>query len=225
MNTNDPIVIIVFIAIGVAITIGVMKLWPRLTTNLPAQPPVILPPLVPNTPTLPSTPVIISPPPQLASSINPVTILLIVVLGVMFFFPMRKPSPGPGPEPIPDTILDLYSPFAQGPNRVKAASDAATFGRLCGKIAEGVEFDGQLPDPRLTKGVSLDILRRDYVFSLFRGRQLRLDYPLLPTVVGAYLDKTIGKSFGGPLTADNRAKFIAAYKELERAAIYAAKKL
>lgn len=121
------------------------------------------------------------------------------------------------PTPAPGTVgkLDLRGLFT-GPT---AAEDAVALAGLCDALAQYVQDDGDREKPRLTTGWQVADLRS-------AARDVRLDgetfgarQPAVRDAVKAYLDRPeiLGKS-GGPLGPQERAKWIAAFRDIARAA-------
>ena len=140
-------------------------------------------------------------------------LLIISVLFGLWYFMHQADTPKPTPAPEPPGELDLTGAFVGE----TAASDAAIVSALAGELADVIEFDQEQPEPLLTTGIRLDELRR-------RSREFRCDgeclsdrHPVLAQRVGEYLDDKLGNS-GGPVSPDQLSKWVAAYREIERAA-------
>ena len=125
------------------------------------------------------------------------------------------PTPAPAPEP---AALVLRGKFV-GPD---AAADAATTAALLDELASEIEWDGMQREPLLKTGVSFDDLRTRARALRTRGVSLGEKHPRAREEIKAYLDKTAGTS-GGPVTPEGRAAWIAAYREIARAAADAAR--
>jgi hypothetical protein len=69
----------------------------------------------------------------------------------------------------------------------------------------------------LTTGLALDHLRTQARLFRCDGRSLGQVHPELAKRVGEYLDRKLGNA-GGPVGPEQLAKWIAAYREIERAA-------
>lgn len=133
-------------------------------------------------------------------------------------YALRSPAaPQPTPSPSP-TKLDLRGTFV-GPD---AASDAATTAALCGEIANEVEWDGTQPEPLIKTGVAFDELRVRTRLLLCKGESLGEKHPRAREAIEQFLNAAAGTS-GGPLTPEQRAKWVAAYREVARAAEAAAR--
>lgn len=121
----------------------------------------------------------------------------------------------PTPAPEPTAALDLRGLFT-GPT---AADDAAALAALCRELAGYTEADGALEKPRLTTGWQIADLRS-------AARDIRLDgekigdrQPAVRDAVKAYLDRPeiLGRK-GGPLGAQDRAKWVASFRDIAAAA-------
>ncbi len=142
-------------------------------------------------------------------------LLILVVVFVAWWVISNQPGvdkPKPEPKPAPGE-LDLKGAFVGD----TAATDAAIVSALAGELAEVIEFDQTQDEPLLTSGIKLDELRK-------RSREFRCDgeclsdkHPLLAQRVGEYLDEKLGNS-GGPVSSEQLSQWVAAYREIERAA-------
>ena len=159
-----------------------------------------------------------------AQNVRPGTILAVVVLlawlagyrGCYIGF-----SGGTRPVP-PDDAPDLVAAFRQTDNPLEAKEDALTLAALCRSIADTIEYDGHLDEPRLRTGQQLDRLRRWTREYALRGESLGRKYPELPPRLKSYLDKKLGTD-AGPLTPDQRKKWVDAFRKIAEAAEYAAR--
>lgn len=130
----------------------------------------------------------------------------------------RSPAtPTPAPPP-PESPIDLRGKFS-GPD---AAADAATTAALMEELAAELEWDSMQPQPLLRTGVAFDELRVRARLLLCRGVSLGEKHPRARDAIKAYLDSHAGTS-GGPLSPEQRAAWIAAYREIARAAADAAR--
>ena len=127
----------------------------------------------------------------------------------------KKEEPAPAPEPV---TLDLRGTFV-GPD---AAADAATTAALCSELADEVEWDARQPEPLIKSGVAFDELRTRTRLLLVRGESLGEKHPRARAAIEAYLNANAGTS-GGPLTPEGKAKWVAAYREVAKAAEAAAR--
>lgn len=119
----------------------------------------------------------------------------------------------PRPVPQPDNGLVLQGLFT-GPT---ALPDARIVQHLSGEIADCLELDGKAEKPRLSAGVHFDELRTAARAFRCRGESIGVRQPAVSQAVGKFLDEAVGNS-GGPVTPEQRAKWVAAYREIERAA-------
>lgn len=124
----------------------------------------------------------------------------------------------PNPGPMPPHGLVLRGLFV-GQN---AASDAQMLSALTSEIGDCIEYDGTLPSPRLKTGVAFDDLRIAAREARLRGESLGSRQPKVRDAIHNYLDETVGTS-GGPVTPADRAKWVAAMKDISRACADAAK--
>jgi hypothetical protein len=125
------------------------------------------------------------------------------------------------PTPSPDTgPLVLRGTFL-GPS---ASDDASLVGALCHELADEIEFDGTQPEAEryLKSGVAVDELRKASRVLRCRGISIGDRQPQARDIIAAYLDKNVGTD-GGPLTAETRAAWASAYRDIGRAASDAAR--
>lgn len=121
-----------------------------------------------------------------------------------------KPEPAP---PAPAGPLDLRGTFVG----FDAARDAALVAALCGEIADEVEWDGKQAEPLVKTGVAFDELRVRSRILLCRGESLGAKHPLARDAIEVFLNAAAGTS-GGPLTPEQRAAWVTAYREVAAAA-------
>ncbi len=121
----------------------------------------------------------------------------------------------------PKDAPDLVQAFAQSDDPQQAKADALVLAALCRSIADVIEYDGQLDEPRLRTGQQLDRLRRWTREYTLDGVSLGTRYPALPPAVKKYLDDRLGTE-AGPLTSQQRTKWVVAYRKIAEAAEYAA---
>jgi hypothetical protein len=135
----------------------------------------------------------------------------LLVAAAIAFTP-QKTAPAPQPAPVPPDAFSLRGKFV-GPN---AASDAATFSALCDELASCIEYDGQ-HDQRLKTGVAFDELRIAAREMRCKGESIGARQPSVRDAVHKFLDDAVGSS-GGPVTPESRAAWVAALRDLARAA-------
>lgn len=123
------------------------------------------------------------------------------------------------PTPPPSASLVLRGKFSATP---LAASDAQKLAALFGELADQVEWDAAQPDPLIKSGVAFDDLRVRAFDLRLRGESIGQRHPRVREAIKDYLDRTAGTS-GRPLTPEQRATWIAAYREIARAAEEAAR--
>lgn len=123
-----------------------------------------------------------------------------------------EPTPAPGPAPdAPITLVGKFSPTPE------AAADAARMEALFGEIADDLEWDAMEPEPLYKNGVAFDELRVRAFDMRMKGESLGARHPRVRDEIRAYLDRTAGTS-GGPLTPAQKATWVAAFREVKRAA-------
>jgi hypothetical protein len=126
----------------------------------------------------------------------------------------RSPAvPTPAPGPAPDARLVLRGTFV-GPD---ASADAATVSALMDELAAEIEWDGMQPEQLVRTGVAVDDLRQRARELRCRGISLGEKHPRAREAIKSYLDQTAGTS-GGPLTPAQRSAWVAAYRDIARAA-------
>lgn len=136
-----------------------------------------------------------------------------LVAAALWSYTSRTPAT-PSPSPAPDTSgLSLRGMFI-GPD---AARDAALIAALCNELAEEIEWDARQPDPLIKTGVAFDELRVRSRILLCRGESLGSKHPAARDAIEAYLNAVAGTA-GGPLTPEAKARWIAAYRDVARAA-------
>ena len=121
--------------------------------------------------------------------------------------------PEPAPAPTPASEFSLKGKFI-GPT---AAADAGMLSALCGEIAGCLEHDGTLNPPRLSSGVAFDELRVAAREGRMRGESLGARQPHVRDAIHTFLDQAVGTA-GGPVSPEQRARWVAAYREIARAA-------
>lgn len=129
-----------------------------------------------------------------------------------------QPAPAddnPTPETVPSGDLNLAGLFT-GPT---AADDAAALAALCNELAEAVEYDGKQTKPRLLTGWAIADLRATARDIRLKGQTFGDRQPQVRDAVKRYLERPdiLGKG-GGPLGADGRAKWVASFRDIARAA-------
>lgn len=130
---------------------------------------------------------------------------------------MSLPEGSPTPAPLPEGHLSLDGCFT-GPD---GAADAVTLACLAYELADEIEYDAMCDEP-LATGVAFDELRRRARILRCRGESLGEKYPALCERVHKFLTDRLGES-GGPVSPEQRARWVAAYREIGRAAEYVVK--
>lgn len=120
--------------------------------------------------------------------------------------------PAPAPQPSPDGPIVLRGKFSGDP-----AEDAVVISSLFSEIADEMEWDGQQADPFYKSGASMDVLRTRARAMRCRGSKLGDKHPAVRDAIHKYLDESVGVD-GGPLTPEQRSKWISAYRTIARAA-------
>lgn len=172
------------------------------SAGVPALPSIGLPGLAPpGTPTAP------------AAGGVPLMRLLPWVLVAWLAFSQFQKVERPEPAPAPAVGLDLRGKFVGA----EAAADAAITDELMDALADAIEYDATLPEPRLRTGQAFAELRtaaREYRTS---GVRLGDRQPLARDAIAAYLEQTVGTD-GGPVDAAGRARWVKAFREVSAAA-------
>jgi hypothetical protein len=102
-----------------------------------------------------------------------------------------------------------------------ASDDAATVSALCNALGDSIEYDGQ-HDKRLRTGVAFDELRAFAREMKMHGDSIGDRQPRARDAIAKFLDAAVGSS-GGPVTDESRAAWVAAFREIGRAAANVAK--
>lgn len=139
---------------------------------------------------------------------------LLIVAGLAYTTntPDAQPTPSPGGPPGALSLDGLFT----GPT---AATDAAALAALCDELAAAVEFDAMCDKPRLSNGWQIADLRTAAREIRMAGQSIGARQPLVRDAVQRHLDHpdVLGKG-GGPLSPRDRARWIAAFREIARAA-------
>lgn len=137
---------------------------------------------------------------------------LVVAAIAMLPWGSRETPPGPTPEP-DNSLIDMEGLFVSP----TASSDAALVGNLCLELADEIEWDGMQPAPLYTNGVQVDALRKAARILRCRGESIGERQPAARDAIAKYLEENVGVE-GGPLTAPQRSAWVAAFREIGRAA-------
>ena len=122
----------------------------------------------------------------------------------------REPTPAPLPD---NDVINLRGRFI-GPT---ASHDATVLACLTDELGAIVEYDGMQPEPRLRTGAALDDLRICAREIRLRGDSIGARQPRVRDEISRYMTATLGTD-GGPLTPEQRAQWVAAFRTIARAA-------
>lgn len=137
-------------------------------------------------------------------------VALLVAAAIYAYRPAsNEPSP---PVPVPPDAFTLRGKF-QGE---RAAEDAVLLSCLLAELADCIEHDGSLKEPRLRTGVAFDDLRIAAREARMRGESLGARQPQVRDAIHQFLDDAVGPS-GGPVTPERRAAWVSAYRDLSEA--------
>jgi hypothetical protein len=142
-----------------------------------------------------------------------------LLIGAVASFNLGSPvTPAPGPAPVPVGPIDLRGLFT-GPT---GAEDAAVVSALTGELADEIEWDGGQDAPRWKTGVAVDELRQAARELRCRGVSIGARQPAARDAIRVYLEEQVGTA-GGPVTPEQRAKWVAALRDIGREATDAAR--
>lgn len=159
-------------------------------------------------------------PTPLASSAGPPWWLLAIVLIAVLWSLQGRGCSSVVPPPQPPAGPDLVMAFSTNDNRAEAAAHAHLFATICASVAEYLEYDGTRPEPLIKTGVQIDELRRSLRQTRTKGWSFLPRYPGLHGKLEGYLTQQLGSS-GGPIDKEQRAKWVAAMRQLAACAQYA----
>lgn len=140
-----------------------------------------------------------------------------LIILALLFMPGWHGEPTPSPDDTAGPLV-LKGDFI-GPT---ASEDASVVGALCSELAEEIEFDGSQSAPLFRTGVAVDELRRAARSLRCRGVSIGDRQPKARDKIATYLDAKVGTD-GGPLSNEQRTAWVAAYRDIGRAASDAAK--
>jgi hypothetical protein len=143
---------------------------------------------------------------------------LALAAGALLSYLSNAGSRAPTPAPLPENDVQLRGRFI-GPT---ASADAATLSALTDELGAVVEYDGMQPEPRLRTGAALDDLRMCAREIRLRGDSLGARQPKVRAEIDRYMTDTLGTD-GGPITPEQRAQWVAAFRTIARAAADAAR--
>jgi hypothetical protein len=147
--------------------------------------------------------------PQFGPRRSPAAALLVVALVSWVGQPGDR-APSPAPDGGPLVLRGMF----RGPT---AAEDAATIAALTEELAAEIEWDGMQAEPFLKTGISVDTLRDRARELRCRGISIGARQPAARDAIAAYLEQAVGKS-GGPISPEQRARWITAFRDIARAA-------
>jgi hypothetical protein len=145
-------------------------------------------------------------------SVRHVAAVLLLVAALVYWQRAQPDGPAPIP-PAPAGPLDLRGMFV-GPS---AAADAVLVGALCGELADELQWDGTQDDPFFRTGISIDELRQRARELRCRGESIGSRQPAARDAIASHLERAVGTS-GGPITPEQRAAWVTAFRDIERAA-------
>lgn len=126
---------------------------------------------------------------------------------------VNRDQAAPAPAPPDPAGLVLRGTFV-GPD---ASADAAVAAAYFDELASELEWDAGQAEPLFKTGIACDELRRRTRLLLCRGVSLGDKHPRAREAIKSYLDRTAGTS-GGPLTPEQRSRWVAAFRDIARAA-------
>ena len=137
-------------------------------------------------------------------------LLVALAFALMPHFQGSAPVPTPAPDAGP---LSLKGSFV-GPS---ASEDASVIGAMCLELADEIEWDGMQTQPFYKTGIAIDELRK--VARQFRCRGISIGdrQPAAHDLIAGYFDQHVGED-GGPLTSEQRAAWVSAFRDVGRAA-------
>lgn len=142
-------------------------------------------------------------------------VAMLAVAVALLWIPSGQHEPTPEPESGPFSLRGVFLGET-------ASDDASIVGALCEELADEIEYDGTQSQPYLKTGVSVDELRKAARTLRCRGISIGDRQPGAREAIASYLDEHIGTD-GGPLTPEQRAAWVTAYREVGRAANDAAR--
>lgn len=148
---------------------------------------------------------------------QPSLLPLLVVAGVAALLGQQPPAPGPVP-----SGPDLGAAFRTNDDRAEARQHARVFATICGSLADYLEYDGSRTQPLIKTGVQIDEFRRGLRQTRTKGWSFLTTYPELGPAVEQFLTREVGTS-GGPISAEQRQKWITAMRQLAASSEHAAR--
>jgi hypothetical protein len=139
----------------------------------------------------------------------------LVFAAVMLFLSPAAEQPTPEPDAGPLSLRGVFL----GPT---ASDDAALVGALCLELADELEFDAGQAEPFFKTGIEVDEFRKIARVLRCRGMSIGDRQPTARDTIAKYLDEHVGTD-GGPLSQEQRAAWISAFRDVGRAATDASK--
>lgn len=136
----------------------------------------------------------------------------LLVAAAISFIPLRSSNPEPAPAPTPPDAFSLRGTFTG----TTASQDASTVSEMCAALADCIEYDGN-NEKRLKTGAAFDDLRIAAREMRCRGESIGSRQPQARDAIHKFLDDAVGSS-GGPVTEQDRAEWVAAFRDIARAA-------
>lgn len=143
------------------------------------------------------------------------TIVAVAAVLVAIYESQRKDAPAPAPAPQGLVLKGLFV----GPT---ASDDAVSVAGLTSELADELEWDMRQPEPKIVSGQAWDDLRVAAREQRMRGVSIGARQPNVKAAIHKYLDEHAGVE-GGPLDDAEKLKWIAAYRDIARAAEDASK--
>lgn len=137
----------------------------------------------------------------------------LLLVAALVYWTRAQPDVVPPIPPAPAGPLDLRGLFA-GPS---AAADAVLVAALTGELADELEWDGSQAEPFFRTGIVIDELRQRARELRCRGESIGSRQPAARDAIAGHLEKAVGTS-GGPITSEQRASWVTAFRDIERAA-------
>lgn len=135
-----------------------------------------------------------------------------LLIAAVVSYSYRPAKPAPMPVPIPPDTFSLRAKFVGA----TASDDASMLSALLSELADCIERDGTLAEPRLKTGVAFDDLRIAAREARMRGESLGARQPAVRDAIHQFLDQAVGTS-GGPVTAESRRAWVTAFRDLSDA--------
>ena len=142
----------------------------------------------------------------------------LVLVALAWFVSDQSGGNLPPPTPAPSGALNLRGKFVGA----TAAADAVAVAALCRELGDKIQQDGESETPRLKTGVALDDLRVAARELRMSGESIGERQPRMRAAVEAFMTKHLGED-GGPISDEQRAKWVECFYEIGRSAADAAR--